>query len=163
MRGRVHSEGRIATLFDVALGLDPDFIGYENIFLRGVFLGMSRAEIRERRDAIAAFSELGGYLAMPLRTYSSGMKLRLAFAVSTHVDAEIPLVDEWIAAGDMAFTKKAECWFAELVGSAAILVLASHSEEIVRRTCNKAVLLRQGMVAHVGDVDEVLHAYKRTK
>jgi hypothetical protein len=89
MRGRVHSEGRIATLFDVALGLDPDFIGYENIFLRGVFLGMSRAEIRERRDAIAAFSELGGYLAMPLRTYSSGMKLRLAFAVSTHVDAEI--------------------------------------------------------------------------
>jgi ABC-2 type transport system ATP-binding protein/lipopolysaccharide transport system ATP-binding protein len=161
MRGRVHSEGRIATLFDVGLGFDPDLTGYENIFLCGVFLGMSRAEIRERRDAIAAFTELGDYLAMPPGTYSSGMKLRLAFAVSTHVDAEILLMDEWIGAGDMAFTKKAECCLAELVGGAAILVLASHSEEIVCRTCNKAVLLRQGMIAHVGEVDEVLHAYKR--
>lgn len=160
IRGRVQSEGRIATLFDIAHGFDPESTGYENIFLRGLFLGMSRSEIRERRDAIAAFTELGDYLAMPLRTYSSGMMLRLAFAVSTHVDAEILLMDEWIGAGDMAFTKRAESCLAELVGGAAIVVLASHSEEIVRRTCNKAVLLRRGMVAHVGGVEAVLHAYK---
>ena len=94
MRGRVRSEGRIATLLDLAHGFDPESTGSENIFLRGVFLGMSCTKIRERRDAIAAFSELGDYLATPLRTYSSGMTLRLAFAVSTHVDAEILLMDE---------------------------------------------------------------------
>jgi ABC-2 type transport system ATP-binding protein len=160
MRGRVQSEGRVAPLFDVGLGFDPECTGYENILLRGLFLGMTPTQIRERRLAIAAVTELGDYLAMPLRTYSSGMMLRLAFAVSTHVDAEILLMDEWIGAGDMAFKKRAESSLVELVGGAAILVLASHSEEIVRRTCNKAILLRQGTVAHVGDVDEVLQVYK---
>jgi ABC-type polysaccharide/polyol phosphate transport system ATPase subunit len=160
MRGRVSIQGRVASLFDIALGLDPESTGYENILLRGLFLGMSRAEIRERRDAIAVFSELGDFLAMPMRTYSSGMMLRLAFAVSTHVDAEILLMDEWIGAGDAAFTAKAERRLAELVGGAAILVLASHSEEIVRSTCNKAVLLRQGTVVQIGSVDEVLQAYR---
>jgi len=158
IRGRVQREGRVASLFDVGLGLDPESTGYENILLRGIFLGMNRREIRARRDAIADFTELGDYLAMPLRTYSSGMMLRLAFAVSTHVDAEILLMDEWIGAGDAAFTKKAQARLTELVEGAAILVLASHSEELVRRTCNKAVLLKQGTIARVGSVDEVLKA-----
>jgi len=160
MRGHVWSDGRIAPLFDISLGLDPESTGYENIFLRGLFLGMTLDEIRKRRDAIAAFTELGDYLDMPLRTYSSGMMLRLAFAVSTHVNAEILLMDEWISAGDAAFTDKARRRLAELVGGAGILVLASHSEEIVRQICNKAVLLRQGTVAHVGNVDEVLNVYR---
>jgi len=160
MLGRVRSEGRIASLFDMGAGLDPESTGYENIFLRGLLLGKNPAEIRARRDAIAAFTELGDYLAMPLRTYSTGMVLRLAFAVSTLVDAEILLMDEWIGAGDAAFIQKAEQRLGELVGGAAIVVLASHSEDIVRRTCNKAVLLRQGMIAHVGNVDEVLQAYR---
>jgi len=163
MRGRVQTEGRVASVFDLTLGFDPDCTGYENILLRGLCLGINRAEIRARREAIAAFTELGDYLAMPLRTYSSGMKLRLAFAVSTHVDAEILLMDEWIGAGDMAFTKKAEQYFVELVGNSAILVLASHSEQIVSRTCNKAVLLSHGKVAHVGGLDDVLRVYKATK
>jgi ABC-type polysaccharide/polyol phosphate transport system ATPase subunit len=160
MRGYVCSDGRIAPLFDVALGLDPESTGYENIFLRGLFLGMTRAQIRQRRDAIAAFTELGDYLAMPLRTYSNGMMLRLAFAVATHVDAEILLMDEWLGTGDAGFTQKAENRLVELVGGAAILVLASHSEAIVRRTCNKAVLLKQGAVVKFGGVDEVLENYK---
>ena len=162
VRGVVRSDGRIAPLFDISLGLDPESTGYENILLRGLFLGMSCTEIRERRDAIAAFTELGDYLAMPLRTYSSGMKLRLAFAVSTHVDAEILLMDEWIGAGDMAFTEKAKRRLVDLVSGAAILVVASHSEDLVRRICNRAVLLKQGTIAHVGGVDEVLQVYKRT-
>jgi ABC-type polysaccharide/polyol phosphate transport system ATPase subunit len=160
IRGFVRSEGCIAPLFDISLGFDPESTGYENISLRGLFLGMTRAEILARRDAIGAFSELGDYLAMPLRTYSSGMMLRLAFAVSTHVDADILLMDEWIGVGDAAFTEKAQRRLVELVEGAAILVLASHSEEMVRRTCDKAVLLRQGRVAHVGDVEEALRAYR---
>jgi lipopolysaccharide transport system ATP-binding protein len=160
MRGRVQIEGRIASLFDIAHGLDPESTGYENILLRGLLLGMSRTEIRARREAISTFTELGDYLAMPLRTYSSGMMLRLAFAVSTHVDAEILLMDEWIGAGDAAFTAKAERRLLELVHGASILVLASHSEEIVRRTCNKAVLLSHGVVAQIGSVDEVLQTYR---
>ena len=121
---------------------------------------MNRAEIRSRRNAIGAFTELGDYLSMPLRTYSSGMMLRLAFAISTHIDADIILMDEWIGTGDASFTKKAQRRLMELVEGTAILVLASHSEEIVRRTCNKAVLLHQGMVAQVGELDEVLQAYR---
>jgi ABC-2 type transport system ATP-binding protein/lipopolysaccharide transport system ATP-binding protein len=160
MRGIVQSEGRVAPLFDIGLGLDPESTGYENIILRGLLLGMSRREISARSKAIAAFTELDDYLAMPLRTYSTGMILRLAFSVSTHVGAEILLMDEWIGAGDAAFTEKAQRRLLELVEGAAILVLASHSENIVRRTCNKAVLLRQGAVAHFGGVDEVLQAYK---
>ena len=108
MRGRVQSEGRVAPCSISDSGLDPESTGYENILLRGLFLGMSRTEIRARKGAIAAFTELGDYLTMPLRTYSTGMMLRLAFAVSTHVDAEILLMDEWIGAGDAAFTEKAE-------------------------------------------------------
>lgn len=162
MRGRVRSEGRVSSLFDIGLGLDLESTGYENIVLRGLFLGMNRTEIFARMGAIAGFTELGDYLSMPLRTYSTGMMLRLAFAVSTQVDADILLMDEWIGAGDAAFTEKAERRLVELVSGAAILVLASHSEEIVLRTCNKAVLLKQGMIEHVGEVEEVLKIYKNT-
>jgi ABC-type polysaccharide/polyol phosphate transport system ATPase subunit len=160
IRGRMLTEGRVSSMFDLLLGLDPESTGYENILLRGLFLGMTRAEIRARREDIAAFTELGNYLAMPLRTYSSGMILRLAFAVSTHMNAEILLMDEWIGAGDAAFTEKAQRRLLDLVRGAAILVLASHSEEIIRRTCNKAVLLKQGAVAEVGAVEDVLQAYR---
>jgi ABC-type polysaccharide/polyol phosphate transport system ATPase subunit len=160
LRGVVCSDGRMAPLFDLTLGFDPESTGYENILLRGLLLGMTRTQIRQRRDAIAAFTELGGFLAMPVRTYSTGMMLRLAFAVSIHVDAEILLMDEWLGAGDRSFVKKAENRLLELVGGAAILVLASHSEEIVQRICNKAVLLKQGVIVEVGELEKVLQTYK---
>lgn len=158
--GRISTNGRIASLFDLTLGLDPESTGNENIFLRGLFLGMSPTKIRERKDEIAAFTELGDYLDMPLRTYSTGMMVRLAFAVSTHVDADILLMDEWLGAGDINFVEKAEKRLAELVRGAAILVLASHSEAIVRRACNKAILLDHGAVIKVGPIDDVLNTYK---
>jgi ABC-2 type transport system ATP-binding protein len=160
MRGRICTEGRIAPLFDIALGLDLESTGYENITLRGLYLGMSRAEIRARKEEIAHFTELGDYLEMPLRTYSTGMILRLGFAVSTHVDADILLMDEWIGAGDSAFTAKAQRRLLDLVDEAAILVLASHSEDIIRHVCNKAILLKQGSIAHAGSVDDALQVYK---
>src|SRR5262245_16038417 len=98
--GRVDVDGRVAALFDVALGIDPESTGYENIFLRGLYLGLRPMEIQARIDEITVFSELGDYLAMPVRTYSTGMKLRLAFAVCTSIEPEIMLMDEWLGAGD---------------------------------------------------------------
>ena len=141
IRGRMLTEGRVSSMFDLLLGLDPESTGYENILLRGLFLGMTRAEIRARREDIAAFTELGNYLAMPLRTYSSGMILRLAFAVSTHMNAEILLMDEWIGAGDAAFTEKAQRRLLDLVREQPFLCLRriprkSSAAHATRRYCS---------------------------
>src|SRR5262245_43159422 len=106
--GRFYAEGRIAPMFDPMLGMDMESTGYENIVLRGLFLGLSPAEIEARIDEIAEFAELGQYLAMPVRTYSSGMAMRLAFAVSTCIDPDILLMDEWLSTGDNSFVDKAE-------------------------------------------------------
>ena len=158
--GIVRREGHVSPLFDATLGMDMEATGYENILLRGLFLGLSPREIRGRTDEIAAFTELGDHLAMPVRTYSSGMTLRLAFAVSTCVDPEILLMDEWIAVGDAHFLDKAERRMERLVDRSRILVIASHSPDLIRRTCTKAVGLDSGRVVAVGAVDEVLTAYR---
>ncbi len=157
--GTIHREGRVAPLFDIALGIDPEATGYDNILIRGAFLGLRRQEARARMDEIAAFTELGDYLAMPVRTYSSGMLLRLAFAVSTSVEPEIALMDEWIGVGDAAFVEKAERRLAELVGRAGILVLASHDPALLERTCTKGVLLQHGKISAVGAIGDVLREY----
>ncbi|MGH8399302.1 MAG: ABC transporter ATP-binding protein, partial [Gammaproteobacteria bacterium] len=132
--GTVHSEGRIVPLFDMSLGMNPEATGFENIMLRGRFLGLNRALLRKRLNDIAAFTELGDYLAMPVRTYSTGMALRLAFAISTSIDPDIMLLDEWIGAGDAAFVQKAEQRINDLIGRAGILVVASHNTGILERT-----------------------------
>jgi homopolymeric O-antigen transport system ATP-binding protein len=159
MLGSVEREGRVAPLFDLALGIDPEATGYDNILIRAAFLGLRRQEIRARIDEIAAFTELGDYLAMPVRTYSSGMQLRLAFAVSTCVEPEIALMDEWIGVGDAAFVEKAERRLTELVGRAGILVLASHNAGLLERTCTQGVLLDRGKVRAAGAIGEVLREY----
>lgn len=158
--GTIHREGWVAPLFDIALGIDPEATGYDNILIRGAFLGLRRQDVRARMDEIAAFTELGDYLAMPVRTYSSGMQLRLAFAVSTCVQPEIALMDEWIGVGDATFVEKAERRLTELVGGAGILVLASHNASLLERTCTKGVLLDQGMVKAVGAIGDVLREYE---
>ena len=157
--GRVHRRGRIASLFDITLGLHPDATGYENITVRGLLLGLTPAEIREHRTDIAAFTELGDYLALPVHTYSSGMMLRLAFAVSTAMEPEILLMDEWIGVGDAAFVEKAERRLESLVSRAGILVLASHNSALLERVCTKAALLDSGRVRAFGPVDDVLQEY----
>jgi ABC-type polysaccharide/polyol phosphate transport system ATPase subunit len=158
--GLVESAGRIGTLFDLALGMDPDATGWENITIRGLLMGLSRREVLRQRDAIAAFSELGDYLSMPVRTYSSGMRLRLAFSVCTSSSPDILLMDEWLSVGDAAFVERAEARMKQVVSDAGIVVLASHSLHLIKNVCNKAVLLEHGRIVHMGDVDDVIAAYR---
>lgn len=158
--GRVEVSGRVAPLFDVSLGMDPEATGYENIVLRGLFLGLSRAEIDARVGEIADFTELGDFLHLPIRTYSDGMRARLTFAVSTSIDPEILLLDEGIGAGDAAFMEKARMRMEKFVARAGILVLASHSQELIRSLCTRAILVERGCVVRDGDVTDVLRLYQ---
>jgi ABC-2 type transport system ATP-binding protein len=159
--GTVAVEGRVAPLFDIGMGMDPESSGYENILLRGLFLGLRKAEIRAKVDEIADFTELGEFLEMPLRTYSAGMFARLAFAISTSIDPEILLLDEGIGAGDEAFLEKAKHRLDALINRARILVLASHTEELLRKLCNRAILMENGKVVATGTTDEMLERYHR--
>lgn len=161
--GAVDISGRTAPLFDISLGMDPESTGYENIVLRGLFLGMSRGEIRARTDEIADFTELGEFLDLPIRTYSAGMKMRLAFAVSTSVAPEILLLDEGIGAGDAAFMEKANKRLDEFTRKVDIIVLSSHSEHLIRNMCSKSLLMERGRVVDFGETEAVLDAYRRMR
>lgn len=144
--GSLYLKGRVASLLDISLGMDQDASGYENIFLRGIMMGLTSAEIRERTNEIAEFTELGEYLAMPVRTYSSGMQLRLTFAVSTSVQADIIIMDEWLSVGDSAFMVKASERLQKLVNNASILVIASHDSVLINSICNRAFRLEHGQI-----------------
>jgi lipopolysaccharide transport system ATP-binding protein len=157
--GVARIEGEIGSLIDISLGIDPEATGRENIFLRGGLLGMTRREIHNRIDEIIDFSELGDFVDMPLRTYSTGMHLRLAFAVSTIVRPEILLMDEWLSVGDEGFKHKAEKRLTELVESTNILVIASHSRDLVMHTCNRVIWLEHGKIRMDGEPNSVCHAY----
>jgi ABC-type polysaccharide/polyol phosphate transport system ATPase subunit len=160
-RGAVYGEGRIVSLFDMSLGMNPEATGFENIFLRGRFLGLRANEIRERLNDIAAFTELGDYLAMPVRTYSTGMAVRLAFAVCTSIEPEIMLMDEWIGAGDAAFLEKAKNRLDDFIGRAGILVVASHSTALLEANCNKGVLMHAGRIEAFGPIGDILRTYEK--
>lgn len=161
--GTAQIEGKIAPLFDVNLGLSPDSTGYENIRIRALYLGMSEAELAKKIDDIATFTELGGFLDMPLRTYSMGMHARLAFAISTAIDPEILLIDEGIGAGDAAFIEKANARLEAFIARSGILVLSSHSMDLVKRLCNKAVVMEKGRISFMGSVPEALEFYQKPK
>jgi lipopolysaccharide transport system ATP-binding protein len=157
--GTAHITGEIGSLIDISLGIDPEATGRENIYLRGGLLGMTRSEVNKQIDEIIDFSELGDFVDMPLRTYSTGMHLRLAFAVSTIVRPEILLMDEWLSVGDEGFKHKAEIRMAELVQATNILVIASHSRELVLRTCNRVIWLEHGKIRMDGNPQSVSDAY----
>lgn len=149
--GSLQLKGRVASLLDISLGMDHDATGYENIFLRGIMMGLTPQEIRRKMDEIADFTDLGEYLDMPVRTYSSGMQLRLAFAVSTSVEADILIMDEWLSVGDAEFNLKASERLTKLVENAAILVIASHSPELVSKVCTRAFRLEHGKLVQEYD------------
>jgi ABC-2 type transport system ATP-binding protein len=159
-RGRAVVHGKVAPVFDLAVGMDPEISGLDNILIRGLFLGMTRKQMEARVDDIAEFTELGDYLSMPLRTYSTGMRVRLALGVVTSIDPEILLLDEGIGAVDAEFLAKARARLFELVDRSGILVFASHSDEFLADLCDTAIWLEHGRVREQGPLREVLHHYK---
>lgn len=161
--GQAEIIGEIGSLIAISLGIDPEFTGRENIFLRGALLGISKAEIARQMDNIIEFSELGDFIDMPVRTYSSGMHLRLAFSVSTIFRPQILLMDEWLSVGDEGFKEKAEARMNELVKATNILVIASHSRDMILKTCNRVIWMEHGKVRMDGPVQEVTDAYFKKK
>jgi ABC-type polysaccharide/polyol phosphate transport system ATPase subunit len=160
-QGRIVIDGRVSPLFIAAPGMDPDDTGYENIITCGLFLGMSRSEIDRKIPDIDAFAELGDYLELPARTYSTGMLVRLGFAIATAIDPEILLLDEGLGAGDARFINKARARIEALISRSSIMVLASHSDELIRQMCNRAILLHHGRVIADGTPDQVIEQYRR--
>jgi ABC-2 type transport system ATP-binding protein/lipopolysaccharide transport system ATP-binding protein len=159
-QGQVHISGQTTALINSTVGLNPDATGRENIILRGLHMDIHPRHMRERIDQVAEFTELGTYLDMPVRTYSAGMMVRLAFAVSTCIRPEILILDEWLAAGDAQFLVKAQRRMEDFVTRSSILVLASHSFELIEQWCRSAVYLKEGVVVAAGSVDEVVARYK---
>ena len=157
--GSVNVKGRIVSTLNISLGMEPEATGFENIIIRGLLLGMKRTEINKKMDEIAAFTELGEYLDMPVRIYSSGMLTRLAFAIITTVDSDILIMDEVIGTGDAAFIDKAEKRLSEFMNRSKIIVLASHSDQVIKKFCNKALLLEHGRIIAVGNPEEVINTY----
>jgi lipopolysaccharide transport system ATP-binding protein len=139
--GKIEVKGRIASLIDISLGMDSEATGYENILMRGIMMGLSLKQIKSMEEEIADFSGLGGFLNMPIRTYSTGMHMRLGFAVSTAVDADIILMDEWLSVGDSEFIQKAEKRLEDFIKRSSILVIASHSEDLIQKTTNQILRL----------------------
>ena len=158
-RGQVTIAGEVGSLIDISLGINPEATGRENVFVRGQLLGLTKKEIAEKYDEIVDFAELGDFMEMPVRTYSSGMHLRLAFAVSTVVRPEILLMDEWLSVGDENFKQKAELRLAQMVDATKILAIASHSRELIETVCNRVIWLEHGQVKMDGSVNEVLPDY----
>jgi lipopolysaccharide transport system ATP-binding protein len=159
--GRVVVEGRLSPLLDLAIGFDPESSGRENIDLRLMFLGYSRAEIEDRRGGIIDFAQLGQFIDQPVKTYSSGMFLRLAFAVSTCIEPEILILDEFLSAGDLSFIRRAEARMDELMSAGKIVLIASHAVDAISARCTRAIWLRQGEVALDGDAAEVVKEYQK--
>jgi ABC-type polysaccharide/polyol phosphate transport system ATPase subunit len=160
--GNARISGRVSSLLEMNMGMDAEATGYENITMRGVLLGMSFAEARAKIADVEEFSELGEYLSLPTRTYSSGMSVRLSFAISTSVDPDILVLDELIAAGDAAFFDKARARMLRLIDSTSIVIIATHNMLAASKLCNRAIFLMNGQIEFDGPVDEAVRAYHAT-
>jgi ABC-2 type transport system ATP-binding protein len=155
--GQMDVNGKCMSMFDIGIGIDAEATGYENIYLRSLIMGLTPAEIEQKTAEIAEFSELGGYLDLPVRTYSSGMAMRLMFAIATSIDGQIVLMDEWISVGDQNFKEKANTRLRHLTEKAGILVIASHEAGLLKNMCNLGLLLEAGQVKAFGPIEEVLN------
>lgn len=157
--GEIEIDGTVTSLTDIMMGMDPEATGKENILMRCVFMGMTFREAKACVPIAAEFSELGDYLALPVRTYSTGMMLRLAYSVTAISNPEIIIMDEFITAGDARFIEKARQRSLDMVERAKIMVIATHSTEIIKSLCTRAVWLDRGSVRLEGPVEDVLQVY----
>jgi lipopolysaccharide transport system ATP-binding protein len=152
-------DGSIGSLIDISLGIDTEATGVENIYLRAAILGISKEKIKKEIDSIIEFTELGEFINMPVRTYSTGMHMRLAFAVSTMINPDVLLMDEWLSVGDEKFQGKAEKRLNSLIERSNILVIASHNRNLIEKCCTRVVWLEHGQIKMDGDPKEVAKAY----
>ncbi len=159
--GRAECGGRVVSLLELGAGFGADFSGRENVHLNGALHGLGREEIEARMEAIVAFSELGEFIDVPVRTYSNGMFVRLGFSIAAHLDADVLLIDEVLAVGDEAFQRKCERRIAEQLAAGTTLVLVSHDAGTIERVCERVVVLDAGRVAFDGPTAEALAAYRR--
>ena len=157
--GRIRVQGSINALLDPNLGMNMDLTGRENIRLRGLYNGLSPAALRRLEEDVQNFAELGDFMELPVRIYSSGMVVRLGFALATAIRPQILLMDEWILAGDAVFMEKARVRLEDMVRGAEILVLSSHSLDIIRAWCSRVLWRKEGRIVADGPTDEVLEAY----
>lgn len=157
--GEAVINGECVSLINISLGIDPEATGRENIKLRSAMIGLTPKETKDRMEEIIDFSGLGDFIDMPFRTYSSGMQLRLAFAVSTSIRPQILILDEWLSTGDEEFRHRAEKRMKEVVDSTDILILASHSRQLLMENCNRVVWLEHGKVKMDGEADSALKGY----
>lgn len=157
--GSMRIEGKCASLLGLWGGMDTSASGYENIVLMGMASGLSRREIREQTDEIIDFADIGEHIHLPLRTYSSGMRLRIAFAIATAVPADIILIDEVIGTGDAGFVKKAQQRLEKFMNKSRILVIASHFDRVLRDNCNTGIVMQEGGVAFYGPIKDALNHY----
>ena len=157
--GQINIDGHVSPMLDLMQGMELEASGHDNILMRGIILGLTHKEIAKQIDDIAELTGLGDYLDMPLRTYSSGMMIRLAFAIASSIKPDILLIDEVFNAGDSAFIKKAQERMVSLLTESSIVVMANHSDKLIREFCNKALLLEAGSIKYFGAVDEALGLY----
>jgi lipopolysaccharide transport system ATP-binding protein len=160
--GRIRIQGSINALLNTQLGMNPELTGRENIMLRGLYNGLSRPELTRLADDVSSFADLGDFLDLPVRIYSSGMMVRLAFALATAIRPQILLMDEWILAGDAAFLERARVRLEDMVRGAEILVLSTHAAALVQAWCSRVIWLDQGRVREDGPVEIVLDNYLRS-
>jgi ABC-type polysaccharide/polyol phosphate transport system ATPase subunit len=159
-RGRVWVSGNVAPLIELGAGFHPELTGRENVFLNGAMLGFSQAQMKERFDRIVEFAELGQFIDAALRSYSSGMVMRLGFSVATEVDPDILIIDELLAVGDESFREKCLARMTEFRERGTTILFVSHALESVRATCDRAVWIDDGQLKDTGTVEQVIDAYR---
>ena len=161
--GQVHINGNIAPMLELGAGFDQDLTARENIFLNGAILGYSKDFLEKRFDDIVAFSELEEFIEQPVRTFSSGMMMRLAFSIATLVEPEVLIVDEILSVGDGHFQKKSETRMRELMSGGTTVLMVSHALKQIRDLCNRVIWLDHGKVIMDGETQEVCDAYEKTQ
>jgi len=161
--GSISVKGTISTLFGMTVGMNDEMTGYENLFLGAMIYNKNYKPAKKKVQELADFTGLGNYLGLPLRTYSDGMKIRIGFAVATSVTPDILLIDEIFGAGDQSFAEKASTRMNQLVEKSETLVFASHSDSLLKKFCNKAVLMSKGQVLEYGNLDKVLGIYNKSR
>ncbi|MDD6154050.1 MAG: ABC transporter ATP-binding protein [Eubacteriales bacterium] len=160
--GKVEVKGRVSALLELTAGFDPEFTGRENIYFRGQLMGMKPEEVKKLEPVVEAFAELGDYMDQPVRTYSSGMKARLGFAINVNIDPEILIVDEALSVGDVSFRKKCLKKVKELIANNEVTFLfVTHSTKVAQEFCTRGIVMRKGSIRFDGDIDQAVDFYNK--